>query len=271
MTDLDRVFAGSIPEIYDRLLVPLIFTGYAEDLAARVAETRPSAVLETAAGSGVVTRALAPRLGPDARYAATDLNPAMLDRAKARQGEDPRIAWRVADAQALPFEDASFDVVICQFGAMFFPDKVGAYREARRVLKPGGRFLFNVWDAIEANDFARAVTSAAGRHFAEDPPLFLARTPHGYHRKDEIARHLAAAGFDRVEIDTVEKRSVAASAREPALAFCTGTPLRAEIDARDPAALDRVTDLATEAIAEAYGSGPVSGRIRAHVVAARRA
>ena len=157
MAETDKVFAGSIPEIYDSYLVPLIFESFAADLAGRVAEGNPASVLETAAGSGVVTRALAPLLSGKAAYGVSDLNQPMLDRAAQRQGEDPRITWRQADALALPFADASFEAVCCQFGVMFFPDRIAGYREALRVLKPGGRFLFNAWDRIEENRFAQMI------------------------------------------------------------------------------------------------------------------
>ena len=160
MSETDKVFAGSIPENYDRYLVPLIFESFARDIAQRIAARSPSAVLETAAGSGVVTRALAPKLVPNASYVVTDLNQPMLDHAAKRQAADSRISWRQADAQALPFEDAAFDLVCCQFGVMFFPDRQSGYREAKRVLKPGGCFLFNVWDRIEQNVFANDVTKA---------------------------------------------------------------------------------------------------------------
>lgn len=269
MPETDKLFAGSIPEIYDTYLVPLIFASYAADLARRVVETDPKQVLETAAGTGVVTRALAPVLAKGARYVVTDLNQPMLDRAASRQPADTRIVWRQADALKLPFDDASFDVVLCQFGAMFFPDRVAGYREARRVLKPGGRFLFNVWDRIEVNDYARIVTEAAGRVFPHDPPRFLARTPHGYHDVAQIGADLRAAGFARVEIETLAQTSSAPSARHPAIAFCQGTPLRSEIEARDPAALEAVTERAAVAVAEAHGQGPVIGRIQAHVTVAQ--
>src|ERR1043165_4426053 len=133
MLETDKVFSGSVPENYDRYMVPLIFEPYAADLAQRAASLSPSAVLETAAGTGVVTRTLAPKLQPGASYVVTDLNQPMLDYAASRQGPDSRIRWRQADALALPFADATFDVVCCQFGAMFFPDRSAAYREAKRV------------------------------------------------------------------------------------------------------------------------------------------
>src|SRR4029078_9945622 len=135
MLETDKVFAGSIPENYDRYMVPLIFESFAADLAQRAASLSPRAVLENAAGTGVVTRALAPKLSPGASYIVTDLNQPMLDYAASRQPADRRIKWRQADALALPFENAAFDLVCCQFGAMFFPDRTAGYREARRVLR----------------------------------------------------------------------------------------------------------------------------------------
>jgi SAM-dependent methyltransferase len=200
----------------------------------------------------------------------TDLNQPMLDYAARRQEADHRITWRQADALALPFDDGSFEALVCQFGVMFFPDRVAGYAEARRVLKPGGSFLFNVWDRIEANEFAHAVTEAAGAVFPEDPPRFLARTPHGYHDVELIRDELQAAGFSSLSITTVEETARAPSPRAPAIAYCQGTPLRNEIEARDSSLLDHVTDRATEAIAKGHGHGAVSGRIRGHVVVAIR-
>lgn len=269
MTDSDKVFAGSIPEIYDTHLVPLIFEDFAADLANRVAALSPSMILETAAGSGVVTRALAPQLDPDTRYVVTDLNQPMLDRAASRQDDDARIGWQQADALDLPFDDQSFDAVCCQFGVMFFPDRVSGYREARRVLRPEGRFIFNVWDQIEENEFAHLVTQAAGQIFSDDPPIFLARTPHGYHDVELIETELRQAGFGTVEITTITDASVAPSPRHPAIAYCQGTPLRNEIEKRDAVRLNDVTDRAEALIASFYGTGPVSAKIQGHVIVAR--
>ncbi len=264
----DKVFAGSIPEVYDRLMVPLIFEPYARDLAGRIVLAGPLDVLETAAGTGVLTRAIAARLPGHARIVATDLNQAMLDQAAARQSPPDRVTWRQADALALPFEDRAFDVVACQFGAMFFPDRVKGYREARRVLKPGGHFMFNVWDRISENEFADVVTEALAKVFPQDPPLFMARTPHGHHDVGRIREELSAAGFTDIAIETVEHRSKAASPRDVAVAYCQGTPLRNEIVTRDATRLDEATKAATEALAHRFGSGPVDGRIRAHVISA---
>ena len=216
----------------------------------------------------LLTRALTPKLSPGASYIATDLNQPMLDYAASRQAPDSRIKWRQADALALPFENAAFDLVCCQFGAMFFPDRSSAYREAKRVLKPGGHFLFSVWDRIEENVFADDVTNALARIFPNDPPRFLARTPHGYHDTALIRSELEKAGFSRVVIETRAEQSRASSPRIPAVAYCQGTPLRNEIEARDAARLDEATNRAAEAVAQRFGSGAVDARIRAFVIAA---
>ena len=265
----DSLFTGSIPELYEQWLVPLIFEPYADDLARRVAALRPMHVLETAAGTGVVTRAMARLLSPSAAVVATDLNQPMLDRAAAigtaaRAGP---VEWHQADAMQLPFANASFDVVVCQFGVMFFPDKARAYAEARRVLRPGGAFLFNAWDRIEDNEFAQVVTEALAQVFPADPPRFMARTPHGYHDEEAIARDLLQAGFMAApRIDTVTARSRAASASVPAMAYCQGTPLRNEIEARQGASLAEATAAGATAIAARFGSGAVDGKIQARVV-----
>ncbi|VTU15220.1 Demethylmenaquinone methyltransferase [Variovorax sp. PBL-H6] len=268
MAETDKVFAGSIPKLYDTLMVPLIFQAYAAHVAELVAGFSPASVLETAAGSGVVARALAPRLGAKARYVLTDLNQPMLDYAAGRQGTDARIEWRQADALDLPFEDASFDIVCCQFGAMFFPDRIAGYAEARRVLRPKGRFVFSAWDRIEENAFADEVTQAVAAVFPHAPPRFLARTPHGYHDVELIREDLRRAGFTGIEIETREEVSRAPSARDAATAYCQGTPLRNEIEALDASLLQLATDRATEEIARRHGEGPVAGKIQAHVIVA---
>jgi SAM-dependent methyltransferase len=262
----DKEFAGSIPEIYDTYLVPLIFESYATDLARRLAARRPGRVLEIAAGTGVLTRALATALPSSVAIVATDLNQPMLDRASS-VGTDRPVEWRQADAMALPFDDGSFDAVVCQFGAMFFPDKPRAFAQARRVLVPGGALLFNVWDRIEENEFAVTVTETLERLFPQDPPRFMARTPHGYCESEMISQDLARAGFTgHPQLETLAARSRAASARIPAVAYCQGTPLRNEIESRDAVGLAGATTLCANALARRYGTGVVDGKIQAHIV-----
>ena len=262
----DKVFGGPVARLYESHLVPLIFEPYAIDLVQRLAPRSLARVLEVAAGTGVVTRSMAAALPESVAIVATDLNQPMLDMASAIGTRRP-VEWRQADAMQLPFPDATFDAVVCQFGAMFFPDKPKAYAEARRVLRPGGVFLFNVWDRIEENEFADVVTSALESMFPQDPPRFLARTPHGHGDLPTIERDLASGGFaSSPRIVTVAARSLAASPRIPAVAYCQGTPLRNEIEARDASRLAEATDLATEAIARRFGRGAVDGKIQAHVV-----
>jgi ubiquinone/menaquinone biosynthesis C-methylase UbiE len=263
----DKVFAGSIPELYDTLLVPLIFEVYARDLAARVARFAPRELLEVAAGTGAATSALVSQLSGQCRIVASDLNQPMLDRAAAKPALAGRVTFRQADALALPFENGAFDAVACQFGAMFFPDRVKGYAEAHRVLKPKGHLAFNVWDEIGTSEFTKAVVDAVAALFPDDPPAFLARTPHGYHDVDKIRSDVRAAGFTDISIETVEHVSRAASPCEPALAFCQGTPMRNEIEARG-GSLDAATDAAAALLAKRFGNGPIEGRIRAHVITA---
>jgi ubiquinone/menaquinone biosynthesis C-methylase UbiE len=270
MAETDKLFAGSIPELYDRFLVPLIFEYYARDLAARVAQANPSNVLETAAGTGALTRELAARLPANAALTATDLNQPMLDHNAATLRHDARISWQQADALALPFDDQNFDVVACQFGAMFFPDRVRGYAEARRVLKPRGRFIFNVWDRIEANEFALVVTEALAAVFPADPPRFMARTPHGYADVARIRDDLSAAGFAAISLETLATSSKASSPRAAAVAFCQGTPLRNEIETRAAARLEEATQVAADALARHFGRGAIEGRMSAHVITAAR-
>jgi SAM-dependent methyltransferase len=264
--DTDKVFSGSISKLYETYLVPLIFEPYAADLVNRLASRSVTRVLEIAAGTGVVTRTLASVLPERVSIVATDLNQPMLDHASALGTKRP-VEWRQADAMQLPFRDGTFDAVVCQFGVMFFPEKSKAFSEARRVLRSGGVFIFSVWDRIKENEFADTVTTALESLFPKDPPRFLARTPHGYYDRPTIERDLANGGFiASPQITTVAARSRAKSSRVPAIAYCQGTPLRNEIEARDASRLGEATDIAAEAIAQRFGRGDVNGKIQAHIV-----
>lgn len=263
--DHDRHFQGSIPQIYQQYFVPMLFEPYAGDLAARVAERRPARVLEIAAGTGVVTRHLANLLPASTHITATDLNQPMLDQAMAL-GTSRSVEWRQANAMQLPVPDASFDVVVCQFGVMFFPDKAKAFSEARRVLRAGGAFIFSVWARVEENEFADVVTQALARRFATNPPRMAVRVPHGYYDQRIIAGDLLRAGFEQpAQFITLTRRSRAPSAFIVALSFCQGTPIRNEIEARDPTGLDAATDIAAQAIAAQFGNGVVDGKMQAHI------
>ena len=260
---VDKVFAGSIPQVYQSHMVPLIFEPYAADIADRLSRRRITRLLEIACGTGVVTRALDKALPESAAIVATDLNSAMLEQARA-QATRRAVDWQKADALSLPFPDASFDCVACQFGAMFFPDKVHAFAEARRVLRPGGVFVFNVWDRIEDNVFADEVGHALARVFPQDPPRFMQRTPHGYHDRDAIELDLEGAGFRGARMHTLAVKSRAPTPLDVAIGYCQGTPWRAEIEARG--SLEEATRASAKAIEDKFGKGPVEGKIQAIVV-----
>jgi len=258
MTSLDAAFAGSIPALYDRYLGPLLFEPYAADIAARAAALGPRRILETAAGTGIVTGALARAL-PGTEIVATDLNQAMLDVAAGRV-RSANVRFQQADALALPFADGAFDLVLSQFGVMFFPDRVGAYREARRVLKAGGRFLFNAWDRIEMNPVTATVGGAIAARFPEHAESFYRRVPFGYHDKALIEADLRAAGFTGMEVETVALTS-RVSARDAAIGLTQGTPLRAEIEAHG-VDLEQATEAAAAALAPLDGKDvPMSARV----------
>jgi ubiquinone/menaquinone biosynthesis C-methylase UbiE len=250
MASTDTVFAGSIPANYDRYLGPLLFQPYAEVAAQRARALHPQRILETAAGTGIVTQALAREL-PDAEIVATDLNQAMLDVA-AQRVASRKVSFQAADAHSLPFHHQEFDLVISQFGSMFFPDRVTAYREARRVLRPGGSFINIVWDSLERNPASKRIHDAIASQFPDNPPRFLERTPFGYSDPEQIERDHRSAGFTRVDIERVQ-RSSRVSADAAAIGLCQGSPLRLEIEERDAGRLEAATEAAAEALREHDG------------------
>ncbi|PCI87290.1 MAG: SAM-dependent methyltransferase [Hyphomicrobiales bacterium] len=268
MENNDKNFTGSIPEFYDTYLVPLIFEEFADDLATRIMVESPNSILEIAAGSGVVPRALGAKIAADVKYTITDLNQPMLDYAKQKQPKNPNISWQQADVMALPFEDNAFDAVVCQFGFMFFPDKIAAMKEVKRVLKPNGELIFNVWDCIENNVFADLVTQAASQIHPENPPLFLERTPHGFYDNDAMRKTLQDAGFKSIIIQDKVAMSTAPSALHAAKAYCHGTPLRNELEALGEGSLDQVTQAAADWIAKFYGKAEVAAQIQGFVITA---
>jgi ubiquinone/menaquinone biosynthesis C-methylase UbiE len=266
MATTDTVFTGSIPSIYDNCMVPLLFEPYAAVVAERAKPLQPKRILETAAGTGAVTAALHAAL-PDAEIIATDLNQPMLDVAASRIRSD-KVSFVAADALQLPFDDSSFDLVVCQFGIMFFPDKVAANAEARRVLREGGRYLLVIWDSIDRNLVTRAAGAAVAKLFPEDDGAFYERIPFRYHDVAQIEHDLLAAGFDDIELETVELMSRAPSAADAAKGLCQGSPMRAEIEKYGPAARDRATEAAAHALRQFEGPNGLEAPMSAHVVTA---
>ena len=268
MSSTDTAFAGSIPGLYDRCLGPLLFQPYAEEVARRAAALKPRRILETAAGTGIATAALHQAL-PDAEIVATDLNQAMLDIAADRIRSDG-VQFQAADALDLPFGDCEFDLVVCQFGVMFYPDRVRGNTEARRVLNDGGHYIVAIWDSIDRNAGSKDISNAVAALFRDDPPKFLDRTPFGYSIVAKIEQDLLTAGFRDIKFETVEKRSRAPSARDVAVGMVCGSPLRNEIEQRDPAMLDAAVEAATAALAQWEGPDGFDAPMSAHIFTAAR-
>ena len=269
MAQNDVAFTGSIPQLYDEHMGALLFEPYAADLAKRLSDISAGEILETAAGTGIVTQALATTLRPGVRITATDLNQPMLDHAAKKPGVG-RVDFKQADAQALPFSEGSFDAVVCQFGVMFFPDKVLGFREARRVLKPGGRLIFSVWDRIDAIPVLEASVAALRRRHPRHPSWFMERVPCGYHDDNKIRADLQAAGFTDCVIDKVALEGHAPDAHGPAVGMCQGSPLGAEIEAIEPGGMHAATEAVAALLAERFGKGPFQAALQALVVEARK-
>ena len=268
MPDQELRFSGSVPENYDQLMVPLVFRPYAEELTRRAEAIDPHLVLETAAGTGVVTKALHEALR-DAEIIATDLNPPMLEIARQRVRSE-RVRFVQADAQDLPFESGRFDLVLCQFGSMFFPDKVRGHSEARRVLRDGGCYLLAIWDKIERNELSNAAQQALIDRFPQDPPLFLREGPFGYHDTLRIESDLHDAGFETVDIETIELRSRSPSAHDAAMALFYGTPMGVEVEEKRAGCGERVFASVEQALRRFEGPGGLDAPMAAHIVTASK-
>jgi ubiquinone/menaquinone biosynthesis C-methylase UbiE len=261
-------FGGSIPENYESYLVPLLFLDYAADLASRLKVPPGGAVLETACGTGAVTRYLRARLPDDVRLTITDLAPAMIEQVRQLVGDHANIEYRQADAGELPFADGSFDAVICQFGLMFLPDKVKGMREAARVLKPGGRFVFNSWERLERNVFCQAVHEAVAGLFPADPPRFL-EVPFSYHDLSTIVRDLQEAGFGTIDVTVQPRTSRAPDPRHVALGLVAGSPLANQIMERGSPGLEETTTVVEASLSRQFGAGPISAPMQAFQISAQ--
>lgn len=259
----DAGYAGSIPAIYDMCLGQFLFAPYADDLVSRAADFTPATILETAAGTGIVSERLSVRF-PEAQITATDLNSDMLHVARLRTSSR-NIQFKVMDAQDLNFEDGVYDLVACQFGAMFFPDPVKAYAEARRMISTGGTFMFSVWDRIEANPASHVVELAVASMFPMDPPMFLSRTPYGYYDEGKISYELQRAGFTQIEHRLVEIMSEVHDPQLIARGLCEGCPLGTEIQQRRAGALPEAMAIATQALLDAGFNSGSAAPLRAHL------
>lgn len=262
----DPTFTGSVPANYDEFLVPLIFEAYAADLASRVPNIPGNRVLEIAAGTGVVTRHLRRELPDSSAITATDLNGAMLEVAQQRStGSD--ITYMPADACQLPFDNDKFDTVVCQFGIMFFPDKAKALQETLRVLKPGGKYVFNVWDTYEENELVRIVNNALTELLPEDSPKFF-DTPYGECDTEHYRQQLSNAGFEQITTEVISKRSQAASARDVIKGYVYGSPVRAEIEAQRPDGIDAIASDVEDVLVARFGESNIDAKMQAVIFSA---
>lgn len=257
-------FVGSIPEVYESHMGPVIFEPFARDLAARL-PAGARRVLEVAAGTGRVTRNLVTALPADGELVATDLNEPMLAEAKRRLS-DSRVTWQVADAQALPFGDGAFDAIACQFGLMFVPDRALALREMRRVLRPGGTLLLSTWNELARNPASALANQLATELMPDIPPLFR-MVPFSMPDPEQLRALARDGGFSQATVETVEKVAEAPSAAWLATAFTRGTPQLGillehgkDVDAYE-ARLARI-------LGDSFGHEPMRSPMSAHVLVA---
>lgn len=269
MNDQHAAFVGSIPENYDRYLGPCLFEPYALDIAQRVQVSEGASVLEIACGTGILTHHLRNSLPKSARLVATDLNEAMLAYAAGKFAPNEAVEWKQADATSLPFADASFDVVVCQFGLMFFPDKIAALREVHRVLVPGGLFVFNVWDAIEKNELAQIAHETISSFFEHDPPTFY-QIPFGLYDQELIADLLGSAGFKDSQVSVLAKTGISPSAANAAKGLVEGNPVIVEINQRATSDVQAIEAAVAAAVASRCNDKPVRSKLQALVCTARR-
>jgi ubiquinone/menaquinone biosynthesis C-methylase UbiE len=248
-------FAGRIAASYDRELGPHLFVDYAADLAQRATITKPDRVLEIAAGTGIVTRRLRDALPASSRLVVSDLNPSMLAVARQKFSLGEKVEFLPADATALPFEDGAFDMLVCQFGVMFFRDKDKAYREANRVLAPSGRYYFSVWDSFDFNPFARISHETIGGFFNHDAPAFFT-IPFGYHRIDAIKASLIDVGFDDISVQVLKVEKVVPKAQRLARGLAFGTPVIEGICSRATVHPNAIVAAVTAALKGAFGTDP---------------
>ena len=261
----DHAFSGSVPENYNRFLVPMIFEDYAQELASRVNVPAASAILETACGTGVTTRHLLGRMPEDTTLVATDLQIPMIDFTGASL-TDTRLTLEATDANELPYEDASFDAVASSFGVMFF-DRERAYRETARVLRPGGAFVTSIWGSHEHNHFARLTYETLRELFPADPPAFLA-IPYAYSDLNAIKQELEQAGFDEIEILVQTRSCTCPRASDVPNGFMRGSPAIHEVlEQTDD--VDAVADAIERAITERYGATDCHTSMQAYIVTAR--
>ena len=265
-TEFSTSFVGTIPERYDRLLGPVFFDPSANDLSARV-DLSALPILELASGTGRLTGPLLRRLPPPHGVFALDLNTTMQLVAR-RRVTDRRMRLVTGDAMRLPFADRLFAQVVCQYGIMFFPDKGFAASEVRRVLVPGGVFLFNVWGSLDENPLGEIAHRVINRYFSSDQTDFF-QIPFGYYDFEQIRADLARGGFTSVEMTTIDLEGRCESAAHIAQGLVTGSPVSVAITQRARAPHQEIADAIARELEQRFGRGAFNVPMRAHVIRAR--
>jgi ubiquinone/menaquinone biosynthesis C-methylase UbiE len=261
-------YIGNIPQHYDRNLGPLLFVDYAADISRRVAACSPQRVLEIAAGTGIATRQLRNFLPASVRLTATDLNPPMLEIARAKFLPDESVEFQQADATVLPFADGRFDAIVCQFGVMFFPDKDKSYREVLRVLSPGGHYLFNVWDSHRHNPVGRVAHDVIGSFFPADPPQFQS-VPFAY-RFEPIKDSLIDAGFTNISAAVVQLQKEVSDLTLLAGGLVYGSPIIDQVRRRGGVDAEQIIDAIVREYRNEFGNDPANIPLQAIVFSAEK-
>ena len=261
-------FTGNVPLNYETYLGPLFFEPYAQDLADRLPNNKYGKILELACGTGRVTKYLVQKLREDGTLVATDLNEAMLSIGREKVA-DPRIQWSRVDAHELPYDEESIELIVCQFGVMFFQDRPEAFKEAFRVLKSGETFLFNTWDHIRHNTLTEVTRKVMDQIFPNDPAPFLTKGPFSFFDKEQIHQLLADTGFRDITIDTVRITSTATSVQDCLNGIVDGTPIAAYLQERNTPA-EEVKEKVAAALEVYKGNGVLNLPMQAHVCYGRK-
>lgn len=260
------IFTGSIPLHYDQYQGPMFFEEYAIEVCSRINPTVVLAALELCCGTGRVTNHLSKTLLPSAKLVASDISTEMIAVAKEKL-QGTAIDWQIIDAQKIPYDANSFDLVVCCFGYMFTPDRAKAFAEALRVLRHGGTLLISTWDKLERNEASFVFRSIAKKYLG-DPLPGTYNLPFSLHDPASLKQELLTAGFSKVKVDLVEKKSICSTAKEATYGMVNGGTLYNEIIKRNPAWLPEISAAVEKELSEKYGVAPMVAPMRALITQA---
>jgi ubiquinone/menaquinone biosynthesis C-methylase UbiE len=248
-------FSGSIPEHYDRVLGPMFFEPYAIEVSQRIDPSSVNTVLEIGSGTGRVTAHLRNVISSATKLIGSDISEDMLAVAKEKlKGLD--IDWRIIDAQDLPFDDDSIDVIVGCFCYMFVPDKHKAFAEAHRVLRPGGMFIFSTWDKLELNGASYTYRKIVKKLFEDSLPESY-NLPFSMNDQNAIKGMLKETGFSKIKVERVDKDSISQTAGEAANGLARGGSIYNEIMMHDPSLVEEIIKELEKELSEKFGTSPM--------------